>query len=167
MGAVKIRAQFTKDSRLFNGLDSIAGKMFDDPVTRVLAVVVIEVARKNIDCLNGGQQSVTVNLAEIEPVFDGDAREARQLLERAYKARTGSPSAPTLFGEPGDEPDEETAADDAEVAEARAKLADGGSIFSGLTDGEQPPVIDGAAAADIRAAANDDARTAGRRKGGQ
>lgn len=163
MGAVKIRAQFTKDTRLFNGLDSIAGKMFDDPVTRVLAVVVIEVARKNIDCLNGGQQSVTVNLAEIEPVFDGDAREARQLLERAYKARTGSPSAPTLFGEPGDDPDEETAADDAEVAEARAQLADGGSIFS---EPDPPVVLDDMAAADIRAAANDTARPP-RRRGGQ
>jgi len=164
--SVKIRAQYTRDTRLFNGLDSIEAKMMADPVTRVLAVVVIEVAKTNIDHLNGGQKSITVNVAEIEPVFDGDAREARQLLERAYKTRTGSPSAPTLFGDPKDDPDEETAADDAEVAEARARLADGGSIFSGLTEAEQSPVVDDVAAADIRAAANDDARPS-RRRGGQ
>ena len=111
---VKIRAQYTKDTRIMNGLESIANEMMADPLARITAVVVIECAYTKVDHLNGGQRTLQANLASIEPVFDSDATEARNLLERAYKKRTGNPSAPVLFGDSDDEDEQDEQGDEGE-----------------------------------------------------
>ena len=101
--SVKIAAHYTKDTRINNGLDSIQQKLIDDPDQRLVAVCIVEVLRHGIDVADGHRPYVAVNLFAIEPLTGEDAVDARTLMERAVKARTGQPHAPTLFEDDVDE----------------------------------------------------------------
>lgn len=104
--SIQIAAHYTKDTRINNGLHSIQQELLDDPDTRRVAICIFEVVEVGERIQDGHRPIVKVNLFAIEPMQGDDALEARTLMERAVKARTGQPHAPTLFDRTDDDEDE-------------------------------------------------------------
>jgi len=103
--SVKIAAQFKKDTRPLNGLESIADDLIKEPHRRWFIIAEVENRRTVIDHSDGDAESPTVNLVHIEPMLSGAGEDTiRKMLKAAYKARTGNDTvepAPTLFdGDP-------------------------------------------------------------------
>jgi hypothetical protein len=98
--SIQIAAHYTRDTRINNGLHSIQQELLDDPDTRRVAVCIVEVVETGERIQDGHKPFVKVNLFAIEPLHGDDALEARTIMERAVKARTGQPHAPTLFDAP-------------------------------------------------------------------
>ncbi len=91
---VNISAAFTKEERIYNGLLAIEKELVTDPLTDHVIVAVIETKSITEDIENGGVKTPTVRLARVE-ALDGDAAATvRELLDAAYRARTGKPEAP-------------------------------------------------------------------------
>lgn len=89
--AVKIAAQFTKDNRGLNGLNTIADELVADDANsdevRYL-IAKYHVRRVTEERDEGGVLVPTVNLDHIEPIIvKADATKVAKLLEQAYGQR--------------------------------------------------------------------------------
>lgn len=99
--SVNIKATFKKDTRPLNGLEAIEELLVDKPLDRHVIVAVVETVRITDDVADGGTKTPTVRLVHIEPMTsEADEKAARKLLDRAHKARGGTPPAPDLFSNP-------------------------------------------------------------------
>lgn len=94
---VNISAKFTKNDKLYNGLDAIADELLTEPHLVRTAVVTFRVKFDKTDYENGGAKVPTVKVLEFEPVFDEAAVQAKTLQRDAFKARTGNPMQEDLF----------------------------------------------------------------------
>lgn len=96
---VRIAAQFTKDTRVRNGLIPAAADIAKDRHEwRGIAVVRLDCVRVT-DEIEDGLEIPTVGIRHIE-VLDGDAAEtAERLLNQAYEARTGNTPIPGVDGQ--------------------------------------------------------------------
>jgi hypothetical protein len=109
---IKIAAQFTKETRELNGLNAIEKDMLDNPHDEWYIVARVVNAHSGINHLDGDSKDARAHLAHIEPLWGDDETAAKELLSKAYKARTVSsvPKADaTLFddaagGDAEDEP---------------------------------------------------------------
>lgn len=89
MTAVKFKGTIKADSRPYNGLESIAEQLLDKPHEQHIIVAVVETSKITEDIEGETGPTPTVKIVHVEPL-DGDAAAtARQLLDAAYKARTG------------------------------------------------------------------------------
>lgn len=97
MTSVNVQAQFKKAEREFNGLGAHADQMIQAPHERITVVAVLEVSKLTTDVAED-EVTPTVNIKLVE-VMEGDAiKSARELLDAAYRARTGRTAPPeTLF----------------------------------------------------------------------
>jgi hypothetical protein len=104
--AVNVSATFKKDERDQNGLEAIRASLIADPLERHIIVATIEVTQILTDVRDGGVQTPSVRLVNVEPLTGDDALTARKLLEGAYHERTGQTAPPpTLFDDGQGEPD--------------------------------------------------------------
>ncbi len=102
--AVNVSAKFTKNTDLYNGLNHIEKDLLDDPTALRTAVVKYRVKFAKQDFEHGGAATPTVKIEHFEPMnSDEAARQASELAQAAYKARTGGELQPDLF----DQPDED------------------------------------------------------------
>lgn len=91
---VNISAQFSKDERHFNGLAAIEDTLVEKPLERHVIVAVVETKFYKVNVHDGNTHTPTVRLIQVE-ALDGDAAaQAKQLLDAAYRARTGEKQAP-------------------------------------------------------------------------
>jgi hypothetical protein len=99
MTAVNVASSFKKDERENNGLEAIAKALIEDPHTRHVIVAVIETSAVRTDYRDGGAKTPTVRFVQIEAVDGSDAEQARAMLDKAFRARTGREDNPaaTLF----------------------------------------------------------------------
>lgn len=94
---VKISATFKKSERDSNGLDAIGQNLIDDPLTRYLAVVLVETTKVVRDIAEDVETPHT-RVVVIEPMVTAESQKAaRELLDDAHKARLGRVVQPTLF----------------------------------------------------------------------
>ena len=105
--SVNIQATFKKDDRHLNGLEAIQQNLIDAPLDRHVIVAVVECVRVTKDVTDGGTETPTVRLVHIEPMMSNvDEKAARKLLDKAQKARGGTPAQGDLFSHPEPEGDE-------------------------------------------------------------
>lgn len=99
--AVNMSSSFKKDDREYNGLEAIAETLTGDPLTRHVVVGIIETIRITRNVADGGTETPTVRFVHIEALSGGDEDQARAMLARSFKERTGrTDEAPTLFDAP-------------------------------------------------------------------
>jgi len=89
--AVRLSASLPKNDA--NGLRPVAKHLVDYPQSLRYAVIAYDVARL-IDDLDADTDTAVVRIQRIEPLFDGEAEKAQQLLEAAAKARLGNGQIP-------------------------------------------------------------------------
>jgi len=106
VSSVNISAKFDKDTSLYNGLGSIAEDLIDNPHVLRTAVVTYETSFSKRDFQNGGVETPTIRIVQIEPLSEGDAVEAKALQAKAFKARTGNALQDDLFSTQNDDGDE-------------------------------------------------------------
>lgn len=122
--AVNVQATFKKDEREYNGLEGAREDFIETPLERRTIVATVEVTHIDINVRDGGTQTPTVRLVNVEVLGGEDALTARKLLDAAYHERTGQTAPPpSLFddGVPGndahdvtnDQPWDEREGDDA------------------------------------------------------
>lgn len=106
MTSVNVQAQFKKAEREFNGLGAYAEKMIRDPHERITVVAVLEVTKLTTDVADDEvTPTVNIKLVEVMDTTD-DAKAARELLDAAYRRRTGRAATPeTLFDVDPDAPE--------------------------------------------------------------
>lgn len=92
--SVSIAAQWTKETRDLNGLNSIEQALIGQPLTRRLAVIELETLRTTKDFKNGGTETPTILILHVEPVDGDDAETVRGMLDRLYTDRTGKTEEP-------------------------------------------------------------------------
>jgi hypothetical protein len=70
-------------------------------------VVVVAIVRQSKRTMNDekGEEYPTVRFARVEPVLEGDKLDALQILERAYKQRTGNEALDIADAEGDDDGD--------------------------------------------------------------
>lgn len=113
MAKVNISAKFGKDTSLYNGLGAMVEDLLDDPTTVRTAVVSYAVGFSKRDFANGGAETPTIRIMQIEPLEGSAAESAKKLQRKAFQARTGNPMQEPLFpaqdagGEAGGEADDE------------------------------------------------------------
>ena len=96
--AVKIQAQFKKEGRERNGLDSDdIRKLVIDKGPELIVVVATFQPTKTEDDLLDGTKTNKFNLYAVEPQFGDDAAAALEMLNSAFHARTGQHPQPGLF----------------------------------------------------------------------
>lgn len=89
--SVGISASFTKDTKLYNGLEAIHDELLSDPNELRTAVITYRVGFSKRDFRNGGVETPTIQIMEIEPLI-GDAVDAgKKLQKEAFHKRTGNP----------------------------------------------------------------------------
>jgi hypothetical protein len=87
---VDISATFTTKEQVRNGLVAIADQLTDHPLERRVVIGVVECIRTKIDHTNGGAETPVVKFVHIEPMLSQmEMDEAKKLLDRACRARTG------------------------------------------------------------------------------
>ena len=92
---VNISAAFKNDERVFNGLETITKDLIENPLERHVIVAWVECVRITKDVADGMTETPTVKLTHVEVMLsDAEEKDARALLEKAYKARTGGAGAP-------------------------------------------------------------------------
>lgn len=105
---VKVKSSFKKDQKEFNGLDhpAVVKALVESPLDRVYAVVLLETSKIEQNVEDGGTKVPTIRIVAVEPVDGEDAIQAKTILDRRFKRRTGRDSQPTLFDreDDGDEP---------------------------------------------------------------
>lgn len=112
MAKVNISAKFGKDNALYNGLGSMVDELLDDPTTVRTAVVSYAVGFSKRDFANGGAETPTIRIMQIEPLDGAAAEQVKKLQRQAFQARTGNPMQDPLplgrdlGGEADDEDDE-------------------------------------------------------------
>ena len=128
---VRIAAKLTKERSAYNGLDSIAGELVDQPHGTRYAVIAYEVLRNTTE-IEDGETYPTIRLSHVEPVRDGHADTVRTILAERYKDRTGKEDSPpeALFdvlpdGQVPEASAEELLAERAERAADEAEAARG------------------------------------------
>ena len=94
---VKIAAKFTKNNKLYNGLDSVEDDLVKDPNLVRTAVVTYILKYGNTDYENGGAVTNTIKIVEFEPLSDEAAVAAKTLQREAFAKRTGHPMQDDLF----------------------------------------------------------------------
>ena len=122
---VKIRGQWKKDDREYNGLESIAGQLLKKPLEDRYAVLKYRVGTVEIDVKGGGTRTPKIDIEHIEPLDGDDADAAEMLMDKLFAARQTPPREPTGQGTLPFDQLPEDAPDDA-----------GGPIGAGLG---QPP----------------------------
>lgn len=102
---VKVRGQWKKDTREYNGLDvePTRKSLIEEPLTRRYGVVLLETAKVETLVQEGGVQVPTVNIVAIEIADGDDAVTLKALLDKLFADRTGRKVDPTLFD--GDDPE--------------------------------------------------------------
>jgi hypothetical protein len=115
--AVNITARFGKKDSDRNGLPAILRELLERPTDMRMVVGIIRPKRTGHDYDADGEAFAAIKFVHIEPVLDEqDLAEVRQVLDRAYKTRTGvHMDAELPFGH-GDDPDD---LDDSDLAEDR------------------------------------------------
>jgi hypothetical protein len=99
---VNIAGTFKKDQREYNGLEAIASKLIDDPLTRRVVVGVVETKRIVRDMADGGTETAVVRFVHLEAVDGDQGEQAKQMLAKAYTERTGGQADETLFDHAGE-----------------------------------------------------------------
>lgn len=94
---VKIGTKLPKDEDR-NGLDSLFRDLLNDPHRPRVAIVVLETSKITKD-LDNYDTVPTVTIRAIEPVDGEDAGHLRNMLLRAYEARTGQVELPAEWTE--------------------------------------------------------------------
>lgn len=95
--SVAVQAQFKKAEKEFNGLGAHADQMIQAPHERITVVAVLEVTKLTTEVADG-EITPTVNIKLVEVMEGDDVKSARDLLDAAYRRRTGRTSPPeTLF----------------------------------------------------------------------
>lgn len=103
--SVEIKASFTKDTKIYNGLNAIADDLIDKPLEEHYVIAKVRCSRTNIDHLKGGVHTPQVEFHHIEVMLsDKEEQAAKKLFDAACKARLGEVPQQTLF-EDKDEPD--------------------------------------------------------------
>lgn len=99
MGGVSITARFGKDDREMDGLAAISDELIAAPMERRVVIGVIEVKRITTDYADDGAQTPAVKFVNIEALDGDDAAHARELMNKAFRRRTGRTDDPhpTLF----------------------------------------------------------------------
>lgn len=98
MSSVAVHAQFKKAEREFNGLGAHADRMVEAPHERITVVAVLEVTKLTTDVAED-EITPTVNIKLVEVMQGDNIKAAKDLLDAAYRARTGRAATPeTLFG---------------------------------------------------------------------
>lgn len=72
-----------------NGLERLYDDFMKADSEDVVVVAIVRRASRKFDD-EKGEAHPTVRFARVEPVLDGDKLETLQILDRAYKARTGN-----------------------------------------------------------------------------
>lgn len=86
---VNVSARFGKNDELYNGLNHQEEDLLDDPGTLRVAVIKYRTKFAKEDFEHGGARTPTVKIEHIEPLYEEAARDASNLAQAAYKARTG------------------------------------------------------------------------------
>lgn len=96
---VKVKGQWKKDTREYNGLDTDTNRkgLIEHPLQRRYAVVLLETSKVEILTQEGGTQVPTINIAHIELVEGDDAEVVASILDGAYQTRTGRAAQRSLF----------------------------------------------------------------------
>lgn len=102
---VKIAAKFTKNDKLYNGLDAIEEELVAEPGLVRTAVVSYRLKYGNTDYENGAAVTNTIKIVEFEPLADEAAAQAKALQREAFAKRTGNAMQDDLFSSV--EPDED------------------------------------------------------------
>lgn len=99
MTAVNMSGSFKKDQREYNGLEAIAEVLVGEPLTRHVVVGIVETIRTTRNIADGGSETATVRFVHIEAIGGADEEQARAMLAKAFKDRTGRTDEvqPTLF----------------------------------------------------------------------
>lgn len=104
MTAVTISGTFSKDERTNNGLEAIAEDLLEDQLGRHYVIGLVQFAGGSIP--GPGEPTVPrVKFVAIEPLTGGDADHAKDLLDKARKARNLGQVEETLFDGHEDDPD--------------------------------------------------------------
>lgn len=110
--SVNISGTFRKDDRQLNGLESVAEDLIEDPLTRHVVVGIVETKRIVKDISDGGTETPTVRLVQIEPLDGEAADDAQTLMEKAFQARTGHEYQGALFDRDRDDDPDDSKDDD-------------------------------------------------------
>jgi hypothetical protein len=137
--AVNVSATFKKDERDQNGLESIRPELIQSPLERHVIVATIEVTQILTDVRDGGVQTPSVRLVNVEPLTGDDALTARKLLDAAYHERTGQTAPPPTLFDPDDHLAEDAArvADEADSARGNPAFVEPGPDEAGLWPGDE------------------------------
>lgn len=102
--AVKIQAQFKKDGRERNGLDSdeVRTRVRDNPADLVVTVATFQATKREEDLLDGTKTD-KFQLYAVEPLTGDAAATVLAMLKDAFHARTGQSPQPGLFDEVTDD----------------------------------------------------------------
>lgn len=110
--AVNVQATFKKDEREYNGLEGAREDFIETPLERRTIVATVEVTRITRDISDGGTETPTVRMVNVEVLSGMDALTARKLLDAAYHERTGQTAPPpSLFDEGVPGPDAAVSSD--------------------------------------------------------
>jgi hypothetical protein len=83
-----VQVQPARPKEQFDGLQALEASLLSDHTQTVTAVITYEVA-KIVDDLKKDEQYPVLYIKSIEPLLGDHAVMGRELLEKAYKARTG------------------------------------------------------------------------------
>jgi hypothetical protein len=96
--AVNVSATFRKDEREYNGLEAVREDLINRPLERVTIVATIETTAITTNVRDGGTQTPTVRLVNVEAMHGDDALTSRKLLDKVFHERTGKTAPPpSLF----------------------------------------------------------------------
>lgn len=115
--AVQVQATFKKDEREYNGLEGAREDFIAQPLERRTIVATVEVTTITKDIRDGGTETPTVRLVNVEVLAGEDALTARKLLDAAYHERTGQTAPPPSLFDDG-VPGHDAATHDGEQGEA-------------------------------------------------
>lgn len=137
--AVNVQASFKKDEREYNGLEGAREDFIESPLERRIIVATVEVTRIMRDVSDGGTETPTVRMVNVEVLGGEDALTARKLLDAAYHERTGQTAPPpTLFDE-GSAPGQDAATHDGEPWDERDGDANAGDAPTPSADATDHP----------------------------
>jgi hypothetical protein len=109
---VKLKGQWKKDTREYNGLDHEATRkgIIAQPLQRIVVVGVVECTKVEDLVQEGGTRVPTMNFVQIEAVEGDPAVVVQEILDNAFRVRTGRDVQRSLFDVDDPEANEDAAA---------------------------------------------------------
>jgi hypothetical protein len=96
---VKLKGQWKKDSREYNGLDDEANRksIIGEPLKRFVVVGLVECSKVEELVQDGGTKVPTMNFVQVEVTTGDDAVVVQEIMDKVFRERTGRGSQRSLF----------------------------------------------------------------------